>query len=82
METIWGMTQSFYDKLIFAILWKEERLIQTKKQDLLKTRICSNIFRFIDDICTFNNYEFRNDNNNIYADELELKNENEDPCKS
>ena len=37
-------------------------------------RIFSNIFRFIDDLCTFNNDEFENNYDNIFPDELELKN--------
>ena len=37
---------------------------------------------FIDDLCTFNNNEFENNYKDIYPDELELKKENEDPCKA
>ena len=37
---------------------------------------------FIDDQCTFNNNEFENNSYIIYPDELELKKENEDPCKA
>ena len=41
----------------------------------------SNIFRFIDNLCNFNNDEFENNYNDIYCDELELKREDKDPCK-
>ena len=44
-----------------------------------KVGIFSNIFRFIDDLCSFNNDEFENNFDDIYPDELELKKENEDP---
>ena len=47
-----------------------------------KARIFSNILRFIDDLCPFINDEFENTYNDIYLDELELKKENEDPCKA
>ena len=40
-----------------------------------------NIFRFLDDLHTFNNNEFENNYNDIYPSELELKKKNEDPCK-
>lgn len=44
-----------------------------------KVGIFSNIFGFIDDLCSFNNDEFENNFDDIYPDELELKKENEDP---
>ena len=34
------------------------------------------------DLRTFNDDEFENDYNDIYPGELELKKENEDPCKA
>ena len=52
-----------------------------KKRDLQKAHIFSNILRLIDDLHTFNNNEFENSYHDIYPDELELKKENEDPCK-
>lgn len=54
-----------------------------KKQDLQKAHIFSNIFRFMDDLQTFNNNEFENryleiENRklDIYLEGLELKKEN------
>ena len=57
-------------------------LLQTKKQVLRKTRILSNISRFMYDLCTFNNDEFEKSYNDINPDVLKMKKENEDPCKS
>ena len=42
----------------------------------------SNIFRFIDDPCFFNNDGFVNNSSYTYPDVLELKKENEDTCKA
>ena len=70
-------------------LLQEGRLLQ-KTKDLyitvvvmassnnIKTRSAkaSSIFRFIDDLCTFNNGEFENNYNDIYPNELELKKKN------
>ena len=53
-----------------------------KKRDLLKARIFSNIFTFIDGLCTFNNNEFENNFNDIHPRELQLKKEKKDPCKA
>ena len=61
---------------------KGSAFFRQKKRDLQKTRIFSVIFRFIDDLCTFNNDELENNYNNIYPHELELKKKNEDPCKA
>ena len=47
-----------------------------------KSRIFLNIFRFIDDLYTFNNDEFESNYNDIYPNEPELQKENEDPCKA
>lgn len=47
-----------------------------------KARILSSIFRFMDNLCTFDNDKFENNYSNIYNDEQELKKENEDPCKA
>ena len=38
-------------------------------------------FRFIDDLCTFSNNEFESNYNDIYPDELGLKQENENLYK-
>ena len=48
----------------------------------MKARIFSNNFKFIDDLCTFNNIEFESNYNDIYPDEPELKKENSYPCKA
>ena len=42
----------------------------------------SNIFRFVDDLHTFNNNKFENYYKYIYLNELELEKENEAPCKT
>ena len=58
----------FYGKLENLYLYYCERkwLLQTKKkQDMRKVRIISNIFRFIDGLCTFNNDEFESNYNDI-----------------
>ena len=46
-----------------------------------KAHIFSNIFKFIDDLFTFNSNYFENDYNDIYPDELELQQETENPSK-
>ena len=46
-----------------------------------KTRIFSNILRFIDHLFAFNNDKFKNNYGDIYPDELELTKENEGHCK-
>ena len=56
-------------------------LLQRKKWDMWKACIFSNIFRFIDDLYTFNNDEFENKYNDICPDERELKKENEELSK-
>ena len=55
---------------------------KTKKRDMRKAWIFLNIFRFIDDLCTFNNDEFENSYSDFYFHELELKKENKDSCKA
>ena len=47
-------------------------LLQTEKWDQQKAYIFSDIFRCIDDPCTFSN--------DIYPDKLILKKEKDDPC--
>ena len=61
---------------------KGRGLFKRKKQDPRKARIFSILFRFINDLCTFSNNEFENNYSDIYPDELELKKENKDFCKS
>ena len=61
---------------------KLRRFLQIKKLNLGKTIIFTNTFKFIDDFCTLINDEFENDFVDIYADDLELNNENEDSCKA
>ena len=53
-----------------------------KQKSIGKKRLFSNVFRFIDGPCAFNNDEFENDYNDNYHDELELKKENEDSFKA
>ena len=64
---------------LFLYCYERKRLLQTEKRDMRKVGIFSNIFGFIDDLCSFNNDEFENNFDYIYPDELELKKENEDP---
>ena len=64
---------------LFFYHYENKKLLQTKKQDLQKVHMFSNIFRFIGDPCTFNNDKFGNNYNDIYTDEVGLKKENEDP---
>ena len=56
----------------FLKYYRKKWLIQTKKRDMRKAHIFSNIFKFIDDLFTFNSNYFENDYNDIYPDELEL----------
>ena len=49
----------------FFNYYKRRWLLQTKKRDLRKARISSNIFRFIDDLYTFNNDEFESNYKDI-----------------
>ena len=55
----------------------KEVVSSNKKRYLWKALIFSNIFRFMDDLCTFNNNELENDYDDSYSDELELKKDNE-----
>ena len=45
-------------------------MASSKKQNLHKVRIFSNICRFLNNVCAF---EFENNFNDIYPHELELK---------
>ena len=53
-----------------------------KKQNQQKARIYSSTFKFIDELCTFNCCKFKNKYKDLSSDELELKKENDDPCKT
>ena len=67
---------SFYSKSILIIVKKGSGFLK-QKWDLWKAFGFSNIFRFLDGPFTFNN-----NYNDIYHNKLELKKENEDPCKA
>ena len=67
---------------LFLYYYERVWLLQIKKLYLRKPRMFSNIFRFIDELCTLNNDEFENNYNDICPDDLELKAENEEPCKA
>ena len=56
--------------------------LETKTWYLRKARIFSNIYRFLDDLWTFNNNEFENIYKDDYFDVWELGKEIEDPCKA
>ena len=47
-----------------------------------KAPIFPNIFRFLDELCLFNNNEFQNNYNDIYPNELKLKKKNDGHCKA
>lgn len=64
--------------MYLLLLWKEV-VSQTIEQVLQKVRVFSNIFRLIDDLCTFNNDEFGNNYIDVYLDEVMKEN---DPYKS
>ena len=66
----------------FLYYYDRKWFLEIKKWDLLKARLFPNIFRFIINLCTFNNDEFENYYNEIYPGEMELNKENEDPCKA
>ena len=44
-----------------------------------RAHLFSNIFRFVDDLCTFNNDILENNHNDIYREGQQLKRENKDP---
>lgn len=73
----------FHVKLSFALLLKEVAS-SIKKLYLRKAGIFLNIFRFIDELCTFINNEFEDNFNDIYLHmtSFEFKKENDDPCKA
>ena len=68
---------------LFLYFYENKWLQSTKKQDLIKARKFSNVFRFIDDLCAVNDdFEFRKNFKNIYPSELELKEENISPSEA
>ena len=81
LEFLWGLTQLFLLKTNFCIIMKGSGSFKQKIRDLIKPEIFFKNFRFIDDLRIFKNNEFENNYDNVYFDELELKNENKDPCK-
>ena len=74
-------TTPFYGKIIFVLQWKEVAS-SNKIRVLQKAWIFWNIFRFINDLCSFNKSNFENNYTDIYPDKLELKKENEDRSKA
>ena len=74
-----GSDPTPYMRKLFLYYHENKRLLQTKNKTCKKVHMFSNIFRFIDDQCTFDNDKSGNSCNNIYPDELELKKDNEDP---
>ena len=60
---------------LFLYYYERKWLLKTKKWDLQKAGIFSSIFKFIGDLWTFDNNKFKNNYNNIYPDELQLKKE-------
>ena len=57
----------------------QKEVSSSKKRNLQKARKFSNVFRFLDNLCAA---KFENNFNDIYPHELELKKENQDPCKA
>ena len=58
---------------------KGSDLFKQKKEEIRKSRIFSNIFRFIAEICTFPDNGFESSYNDICPDVPDLRKENEYP---
>ena len=68
---------------LFLYYYERRWLLEIIKKTVnAKGSISFKYFWFIDDLCIFNNDEFENNYNDIYANELELKKENDDPSKA
>ena len=65
----------------FSTIVKGRGFFKQKARPVCKFLFIYDIFRFADDLCTFNNDELENNYNDIYPDKLEFKKEKEDPCK-
>ena len=69
MESQWVSTQ-----YLFLYYYENKWLLDTKKRDLQKARLFSNLFCFIDDLCAINNHlEFQKNYKDIYPSKLEFK---------
>lgn len=68
-------------KTCFCIIMKGSDLFKQKKEEIRKSRIFSNIFRFIAEICTFPDNGFESSYNDICPDVPDLRKENEYPLK-
>ena len=81
-----GLDPAPFMVTLFLYYYERKLLLQTKKRDLQKAIIFSNILRFTDDLCSFINKEFGNQLNDIYIyiypDKLKLTKVNEDSCKA
>ena len=62
------------------LLWKEVTS-SNNKLEVQKARIFSNIFRFLDNLCTFNKNEFEKNFNGIYFYHR-IKDKNKNPCEA
>ena len=82
IEILMGSGPTTYGKPVFYTIMKESRFFRQKKRDIRKALLFSKIFRFTDDPYAFDNDEFEINHKYIYLDVLELKKENEDPCKT
>ena len=67
---------------LFLYHYERKWLLKFSKKDLRKARTFSNIFRYIDDLCSINNTEFEKNYKEIYPEELALKKENLNPYKA
>ena len=67
---------------LFLYYYENKWLLDTKKRDLSKAHLFSNMVRFKDDLCAINDYlEFDRNLNNIYPSDLLLKKENISTCQ-
>ena len=68
---------------LFLYHYERQRLLNLKKKDLAKARKFGNTFRFIDDLCAFNDGgEFEKLQGDIDSEEMQLGKENKDNKKS
>ena len=80
IELPMGSYPTLFMAKLFLYYCEKKCLLLTKKRDLRNARTFSNIFRFIDDLYTFNDNKFENNYKDIYPDDIEIQKENENPC--
>ena len=68
---------------LFLYYYERKWILQTlKKRALQNGKIFLNILMLSKDLCTFYNDKYEKNDRNTYTDKMELKKENEDPCKT